>query len=215
MTAGQGENRTRRTWLSLSPPQSLRCQIEPPEKRTSFSLPLIRDRMRISRTRRLLIQRIETDEVGKVFMAKGSTHLAIESFAGGILLTASVVAMKGGQLPDGVGWHHLAALAVGYLFSMLLLSPDLDLKRSSHSRRWGVLRFIWWPYHWIFRHRGMSHNFLVGTASRLVYLTLVILVMAMLFSHLWTTYGPGGFQGSVPQSGAGLLAHHLDRKSVV
>lgn len=142
-------------------------------------------------------------------MAKGSTHLAIEAFAGGVLMTASIMGKAGGHLPEFVRWEHLIVLAVGYTFSMLLLSPDLDLRRSSHSHRWGAVRFVWWPYHLFFRHRGMSHSLVLGTATRLAYLTLVVLTTGMVFAHFWTQYGPGGIQGSVPGGGASLLMHNF------
>ncbi|MCC5877493.1 MAG: DUF2227 family putative metal-binding protein [Candidatus Sumerlaeia bacterium] len=142
-------------------------------------------------------------------MAKGSTHLAIEAFAGGIVLTTSIMAKGGGHLPAFIRWEHLLVFGVGFVFSMFLLSPDLDLRKSSHSHRWGTVRFIWWPYHLLFRHRGVSHNIFFGTATRLVYLTVVVLVIGMVFAHLWTQYGPGGIQGSVPGGGADLLLHNF------
>ncbi|MGC4046705.1 MAG: DUF2227 family putative metal-binding protein [Armatimonas sp.] len=37
-----------------------------------------------------------------------------------------------------------ATLVGSILFSGLMLSPDLDLD-SSIYRRWGPLRFLWWP----------------------------------------------------------------------
>jgi len=60
--------------------------------------------------------------------------------------------------------------AAAYLFSALLLSPDLDLARSDPHNRWGYLRVCWIPYAKLFRHRGLSHNPLIGPLSRLLYL---------------------------------------------
>ena len=57
-----------------------------------------------------------------------------------------------------------------YLFSALLLSPDLDSARSDPYNRWGYLRVCWTPYAKLFRHHGLSHNPLVGPLSRLLYL---------------------------------------------
>lgn len=58
-----------------------------------------------------------------------------------------------------------------------LLSPDLDT-RSRPFYRWGLFRFIWWPYQWAFRHRsGWTHG--VGFAAwlRLLYLFAVLTLM--------------------------------------
>lgn len=66
-----------------------------------------------------------------------------------------------------------AILAVGTLFSGLMLSPDLDLD-SSIYRRWGPLRFLWWPYQKAIPHRSkLSHSFLLGPLLRLAYLLLI------------------------------------------
>ena len=49
-------------------------------------------------------------------------------------------------------------LSATYLFSALLLSPDLDLARSDPHNRWGYPRVCWTPYAKLFRHHGLSHN---------------------------------------------------------
>lgn len=48
--------------------------------------------------------------------------------------------------------------SAAYLFSALLLSPDLDLARSDPHNRWGYPRVCWTPYAKLFRHHGLSHN---------------------------------------------------------
>jgi len=99
-------------------------------------------------------------------MPSGRTHLRIESmmlvlWGGGaaLLLFREAIAML------------QALLFVGsYLFSMLLMSPDLDLSSSGAFQRWGGLRWIWLPYAWIFHHRQTSHHPLLGPLSRILYL---------------------------------------------
>lgn len=66
------------------------------------------------------------------------------------------------------------AFAISYLFSSLLLSPDLDLGRSDSQNRWGMLRVLWLPYAALFRHRGLSHNPLFGPLTRIGYLGLLV-----------------------------------------
>jgi uncharacterized metal-binding protein len=64
------------------------------------------------------------------------------------------------------------AFALAYLAGTYLLSPDLDLaeKGVRAGRRWGVLRLLWRPYGWLFRHRGLSHTWVLGPLTRLAYL---------------------------------------------
>ncbi|MFW6731495.1 MAG: metal-binding protein [Synechococcus sp.] len=73
-----------------------------------------------------------------------------------------------------------AAVAVGlaFLFGGLWLSPDLDT-RSRPSRRWGLLAVLWLPYRRLVRHRGwISHLPLLGSAGRLAYLALLLLLLS-------------------------------------
>lgn len=71
-------------------------------------------------------------------------------------------------------------VAGAFLFSGLLLSPDLDLK-SRPFKRWGKLRFIWIPYQKLLSHRSVfSHGFFIGTTLRLLYLFVLLLLLSML-----------------------------------
>ena len=70
-------------------------------------------------------------------------------------------------------WPELLTFAGAYLFSSLMLSPDLDLRSNSARRRWGILGFIWVPYTKVFKHRGLSHNLLLGPLTRIGYLFLL------------------------------------------
>lgn len=64
----------------------------------------------------------------------------------------------------------VVAFGAGYLVGTLWITPDLDLRWNDAARRWGPLRFIWTPYHLFSRHRGMSHTYLLGPLTRLLYL---------------------------------------------
>ena len=56
---------------------------------------------------------------------------------------------------------------LGFLIGGLLLSPDLDT-RSNATRRWGVLKLLWWPYRRTLSHRSLfSHSPLLGSGLRL------------------------------------------------
>lgn len=65
----------------------------------------------------------------------------------------------------------------GFLFGGLMFGPDLDIY-SRQYQRWGWLRWIWLPYRRLFAHRSFwSHGAIVGTALRLLYLTLWVVAI--------------------------------------
>jgi uncharacterized metal-binding protein len=67
---------------------------------------------------------------------------------------------------------------LGFLIGGLLLSPDLDT-RSNATRRWGVLKLLWWPYRRALSHRSLfSHSPLLGSSLRLAYLAGVALLLS-------------------------------------
>ncbi len=86
-------------------------------------------------------------------------------------------------------WDVTSAVGASYLFSGLMFGPDLDT-RSVQIRRWGLLRWIWWPYRRFVPHRSrLSHGVLVGTFLRLVYLTVVFCALAGLVAYGLQQYG--------------------------
>lgn len=109
-------------------------------------------------------------------MPSGKTHLGIELF----LLPLGVALF---YFFIDTSWQAGSIFAGAYLFSSLLLSPDLDLRHNRSRRRWGLLGFIWVPYTKIFKHRGVSHSLLFGTLTRLGYLGLLALLIAFALSY--------------------------------
>ena len=95
-------------------------------------------------------------------MPKGRVHLAFE-------LTTLPLWSLGGAVA-GVPWEELVIFTLSYVGTSLFLSPDLDLPHSDVTRRWLFLRYLWYPYSRIFRHRGLSHSLLFGPLTRLLYL---------------------------------------------
>ena len=103
-------------------------------------------------------------------MPSGKVHNAIN--------TLSLLALSGGysyaysshlfKLEPGAVLTFAAAFVAG----TFLLSPDLDLAEQhvSIKNNWGWLGFLWVPYGWVFSHRGISHSWIVGPLTRLVYL---------------------------------------------
>lgn len=115
------------------------------------------------------------------FMPAGKTHLRIE------LITLPLWAALFYLFVDA-SWLSIVLFGGAYLFSSLLLSPDLDLRHNAARRRWGLLGFVWLPYTKIFKHRGVSHSLLLGTLTRLGYLALlaVIAALALSYFNVWT-----------------------------
>jgi len=107
-------------------------------------------------------------------MPSGRTHLVIEAGILSALAVAGIVLARKGSLPT----ESLLAFLGGFAFSMVFLTPDLDLVRSRPTRRWGRLSILWWPYAKIFRHRGVSHHIVWGPVTRIAYLTALAVAAA-------------------------------------
>ena len=130
-------------------------------------------------------------------MPSGKNHLKAELAALGAIAHAAAGGNAFWAFADWQDQFQPLALifALAYLFSSLLLSPDLDLARSDPHNRRGLLRHCWKPYAKLFRHRGVSHNPLLGPLSRLVYLGLwaaavlaglhYLFAVEMEFLHHW------------------------------
>ena len=75
-------------------------------------------------------------------------------------------------------------LAGGFLFSGLMFGPDLDIY-SVQYKRWGWFRWIWIPYRSAIRHRSqLSHGLLIGTILRLLYISLIILILSSMVAAI-------------------------------
>jgi uncharacterized metal-binding protein len=116
-------------------------------------------------------------------------------------------------LPFGLAWWPLlgpmgtVVAASSFLIGGLWLSPDLDT-RSKATRRWGALRLLWWPYRRWLPHRSvMSHSPVLGTAGRLLYLSVLVLFVSLLLMP----YG----SPSPDQLINGLQHHWMHRKALV
>ena len=71
-----------------------------------------------------------------------------------------------------------AVVTAAFLFGGLMCGPDLDTN-SVEYQRWGVFRFLWWPYKLAFAHRSRwSHGLIFGTLIRVVYLAGVMTLVA-------------------------------------
>lgn len=66
----------------------------------------------------------------------------------------------------------MLAFSLGYFAGTFLITPDLDLadKKVRAKTNWGWLGWMWVPYGWCFSHRGLSHSWIVGPLTRIIYL---------------------------------------------
>lgn len=94
-------------------------------------------------------------------MPSGKTHDAIT------FLLAPPTFLLAWRLTDNAS---LAAFAAGaFLFGGLMFGPDLDTQSIQYTR-WGIFRFLWFPYKVVFAHRSRwSHGLVFGTLFRVVY----------------------------------------------
>ena len=105
-------------------------------------------------------------------MPSGQTHDRITLWSLPIVTGLAAALTRSGNLT--------LMISGGFLFSGLMLSPDLDLQ-SRPYKRWGWLRWIWIPYQKVVRHRSvMSHGLVIGTTLRVLYLASWIVVFGVL-----------------------------------
>ncbi len=99
-------------------------------------------------------------------MPSGRTHDAIT-----ILLCVPTFALAWGTT-NSFGLACVTTCAM--LFGGFMFGPDLDIQSKQYTR-WGVFRFLWWPYKVMFRHRSRwSHGIVFGTLIRVVYFALML-----------------------------------------
>lgn len=76
-----------------------------------------------------------------------------------------------------------SVVAGGHLISGLMFSCDLDID-SREYRRWGPLRFLWWPYKEAVPHRSwISHGLVIGPLLRLAYFGVAMYGLWWLLLH--------------------------------
>ena len=116
-------------------------------------------------------------------MPSGKTHDAIT-----LLLAAPTFAAAWGATRS----VPLAVVATaGMLFGGLMFGPDLDILSRQYAR-WGLFRFLWWPYRVIFRHRSRwSHGIIFGTLIRVVYFALMLTLVVCAAIYLRATFVAG------------------------
>jgi uncharacterized metal-binding protein len=99
-----------------------------------------------------------------------------------------------------------------FLFGGLMFGPDLDIY-SCQYQRWGWFKPIWLPYQKSLRHRSLlSHGPLIGTALRILYLAIWILVFGVLGLAIAQKIGNLGWNwlDLVFSYGRSIWEHHIE-----
>lgn len=106
-------------------------------------------------------------------MPSGKTHDKITWYATPVILTLSWLIVHRLDLS--------LTTTLSFTFAGLMFSGDLDVK-SVQYKRWGWFRGVWIPYQKLISHRSpLSHGPVLGTLTRLVYLSVwLFLFMALL-----------------------------------
>lgn len=88
-----------------------------------------------------------------------------------------------------VGHMRLPVVFVlGMLFGGLMFGPDLDIVSKQYAR-WGIFRFLWWPYRVLVPHRSsLSHGLVLGTVSRLIYFFVMVTLLLAAGMVLYEKY---------------------------
>lgn len=146
-------------------------------------------------------------------MPSGRTHDAIT-----LLIAAPTLAAAWGV----TGSVTLAILMTcATLFGGFMFGPDLDILSRQYTR-WGVFRFIWWPYRTMFRHRSRwSHGIIFGTLIRVVYFAFVLALITAAGVYLRALFVAGGtlpdwveVVRAVRVIEAAIATHGIDKSAV-
>lgn len=109
------------------------------------------------------------------------------------------------------------AFALAYLAGTFFLTPDLDLAERGVRAvgRWGVLGVLWRPYGRLFRHRGLSHTWVLGPLTRLGYLAGLLYLLYLgareVLAFLGVTWRLGPWVWSKEVVWAALLGYYLSQ----
>ena len=114
-------------------------------------------------------------------MPSGKSHDRITLWLLPVVLAATFVFTVDMPLTVMVG--------ISFLLGGLMMGPDLDIQ-SVQYRRWGPVRWIWYPYQEMVKHRSTwSHGPVIGTLVRVAYLGvwigLFMVIGVVTINHFW------------------------------
>ncbi len=127
-------------------------------------------------------------------MPSGQTHEAINlTFFAGLAAGYAYARAQGltQEFETLLAPQTVTLFSLSYLVGSFLVTPDLDLAENNvrAKRHWGLLGLLWVPYGTMFNHRGMSHTWVIGPLTRLVYMAVVGLGLAYLTNIVAPYFG--------------------------
>lgn len=117
----------------------------------------------------------------------GRVHEAINLSVLGLGIAGYMASKDQLEIPEPMA----IAFVGSYLLGSLLITPDLDLAEQNvrAKGRWGLLGLFWVPYGWMFSHRGLSHTWVVGPLTRLLYLGTIGILLFWLLEAILRYWG--------------------------
>jgi len=127
-------------------------------------------------------------------MPSGRTHETINLLAYAAAAVAYVHARQQGlaaEFDTLLAPETLQTFSLSYLVGTFLVTPDLDLAEGRMQARnnWGLLGMLWIPYGALFSHRGLSHTWIIGPLTRLIYLALLALALSWAAAQVGPYFG--------------------------
>ncbi len=110
-------------------------------------------------------------------MPSGETHLKINWI---VLILINILIVF---FHTYIEIREFALFNIIYILMSFFISPDLDVN-SSVYKRWGLFRWIWYPYREIMKHRCLSHSFVFGPLSIILNLALFILPVILFINMI-------------------------------
>jgi uncharacterized metal-binding protein len=123
-------------------------------------------------------------------MASGQLHFTANVIAGTVLTSIAYLRAPEPAMALYIG--------IGCLIGTIV-TPDMDLEGTTYTER--MMRKIpvfgwlwqqsWYGYALLFRHRGASHNLLLGTPSRIMWLGIIAVFWTVFLIGLLCVVQPG------------------------
>ena len=129
-------------------------------------------------------------------MPSGRTHESINLLVYGAAAALYAYARQAGltaEFDTVLAPQTLKTFSLSYLVGTFLVTPDLDLAENRMQARnnWGLLGLLWVPYGALFSHRGLSHSWIIGPLTRLLYLAGLGLALSWAAAQVGPYFGYG------------------------
>ena len=127
-------------------------------------------------------------------VASGRIHENVNLVALGFLIVVYVIVRSFDQdnsLDNALPGVAKVGFLLSYLVGTFLVTPDLDLAKNSVRAKshWGILGLVWVPYGKMFRHRGLSHSWILGPLTRLLYMGFIAIIFIVIAGVLTAYFG--------------------------